>query len=343
MVTTYNIGTPGATNPEKEKFIASAASKAYQGPSVVDYLNLSGVPSDQASRVKMGEGYGISGIQGSNNAAGNTMLLNYLRNNRETGSAPLGSTGGTTPSGAVVDASGKLQSGPTNTLTDEDSAFSDYLKSLTSTPEDEAATSYLNNLTTQSKLDYEKALQSGETLGFATGEAGRVDRQNAILLEGAARNVEARGTLAGNRSTIAKARLDYETGKLTRAAEAKKASIKAPFELSPGQERYEYDPITGKPIKVASVPPTPKKDKKLTEGEKRKIMTDDVNEAVRQLGQIVKVKGFRGVSIDDYNEMRAYLQKEYGYEGVKELDSAMEVLGLSVDKKFAEKDAALKK
>lgn len=70
---------------------------------------------------------------------------------------------------------------------------------------------------------------------------------------------------------------------------------------------------------------------KQTEAEKKAVMVADVNEAVRQLGQIVKAKQFKGVSPDDYNTMRAYLQQTYGYEGVKELDTALSILGLSVD------------
>lgn len=70
---------------------------------------------------------------------------------------------------------------------------------------------------------------------------------------------------------------------------------------------------------------------KQTEAEKKSIMVSDVNEAVRQLGQIVKTKQWKGVNPDDYNTMRAYIQQTYGYEGVKELDAALSILGLNVD------------
>lgn len=70
---------------------------------------------------------------------------------------------------------------------------------------------------------------------------------------------------------------------------------------------------------------------KETEADRKKLLTTDVNAAVDQLGRIVKAKGFKGVSPDDYNTMRAYLQQQYGYEGVKELDNALSILGLSVD------------
>ncbi len=105
----------------------------------------------------------------------------------------------------------------------------------------------------------------------------------------------------------------------------------APFELSPGQARYTYNPATGEYEETAKLAPLPKEPTKLTESEKKQPMIDDVNSAVSQLGQIVKSKGFRGISPDDYNTMRAYLQSEYGYEGVAEFDKALATLGLTVD------------
>lgn len=80
-----------------------------------------------------------------------------------------------------------------------------------------------------------------------------------------------------------------------------------------------------------------------TEADKKAVLTADINAAVSQLGQIVKAKGFRGVNPDDYNTMRQYLQDQYGYEGVKELDSAMATLGLTVDTNWKAEDAKIKK
>jgi hypothetical protein len=152
--------------------------------------------------------------------------------------------------------------GAPDTKTAADTAYESYLKSLESSPEETDATKYLNTLTTQGRLDYEKALQTGETLGFATGEAGNVARTNAILRDSAANNVLALERLRENRGTMSKARYDYEKSKLDKIdkdlAAQKKAEEKSFFELSPGQTRNEYDPVTGKSRQIASLPATPK-------------------------------------------------------------------------------------
>lgn len=241
----------------------------------------------------------------------------------------------TTPSGAVVNADGSLKTppagvdpnSPVQTPSPADDAFSSYLKSLQQPDEVTAATKYVNNLITQGKQDQEKALETGETLGFATGEAARVGRQNSIALEAAGRGLDALVASNASKKEIAKARYDYEKAKL----DAAKADKKTGFELSPGQKRYEYDPKTGAYKEVASVAPAPKAADKVTEGEKKAVMVGEVNDAANQLRQIVKAKGFEGISVDDYNEMRTYLSETYGYESLLELDKAIAAMGLIVD------------
>ena len=251
----YDTGIAGATNPEKAKFIANTAQQGYKGPSIVDYLNLGGKPSDQASRIAMGKEYGVTGIEGANNAPGNTALLSALRGGTGT-TPPSTGTSYTTPSGATVDANGNLLSGgttPTPAKSDADIAFDTYIQSLQATPEQTAANKRYNDLVTQNKLDYEKALNSGETLGFAQGSAGNFARTAAIMEDAAARGVDTQTGLATTRSTLGKARYDYEQAKLNKEAEANK-----PFELSPGQERYTYNPKTGKYEKTGGIASTPK-------------------------------------------------------------------------------------
>ena len=164
----------------------------------------------------------------------------------------------------------------TNTSTENpaDLAFSTYLKSLEQPAEVTEATKYVNNLITQGKLDQEKALGMGETLGFATGEAARVGRQNAITLDAAARGLDALIASNASKKEIAKARYDYEQARLKAETDKNK-----PFELSEGQSRYEYDPKTNSYVKVASVAKTyaPDSGEKLTVGEKKANAYTDLN------------------------------------------------------------------
>lgn len=126
-------------------------------------------------------------------------------------------------------------------------AFDKYLSSLEVSPEQKAASDYLNSLITQGKADNEKALGMGETLGFATGEAGRVGRQNSMAIDAAARNLEAQNGFASSKSAIAKARADFE------ATIYKNKQDDSTFDLSPGQVRYALNPKTGKYEQIASV------------------------------------------------------------------------------------------
>jgi len=310
------FSNPSATSPEKAKFIASASSQSYKGPSIVDYLAKSGQPTDLASRTALGAKYGISDI---GSASGNTALLNALR-------------GGTAPAENATNNVTDPNSTNTSNVPAPEDPFSAYLKSLEQSTEITEATKYVNNLITQGKQDQETALNRGETLGFATGEAARVGRQNALTLEAASRGLDALVASNASKKEIAKARYDYEKAKI----EAAKADKKTGFELSPGQKRYEFDPKTGAYKEVASVAPAPKDTSK---ADQKAQLSTDVNEAVDQLGKIVKAKGFRGVSPDDYNTMRAYLQDTYGVDGVIELDKAMKALGLVVDDDWAKLDA----
>lgn len=133
----------------------------------------------------------------------------------------------TTPSGAVVNASsGSTISGPPiqqrDTGTDRYSAaFDSYIQSLMPSEAENQASLYLRSLIDTSKREEEKALNMGETLGFARGEAERTNRNRALDIEAA---TGAYNALTGNRSAITeaqKARVDFEKSMLP---EAKKRS-----------------------------------------------------------------------------------------------------------------------
>lgn len=126
------------------------------------------------------------------------------------------------------------------------SAFNQYIESLKPSNEETQARKYLSDLTLQSKRDQEEALNRGETLGFAAGEAQRANRNNAFSIEAAAGAVDA---LTGSRTAMTeaqKARLAFEKDLMTSDREDARyqSEQNKPFELGEGQSRYEYDPTT---------------------------------------------------------------------------------------------------
>ena len=153
----------------------------------------------------------------------------------------------TTPSGAVVNSGtgGLVTAPPVDQNLRTNDAFDAYLKTLMPSDEENSANTFLKSLMLQQQKDQETALGRGETLGFATGEAARVNKNNAFQIDAAANAVDA---LSGRRSamgTVAKARFDYEQS-------LKKDEKSDGVTLSPGQKRYEYDKATKTYKEVAS-------------------------------------------------------------------------------------------
>lgn len=119
-------------------------------------------------------------------------------------------------------------------------AFSSYIESLKPSNEETQARKYLSDLTLQSKRDQEEALSRGETLGFASGEAQRVNRNNSFQIEGAANALDA---FTGSRTAMTeaqKARLDFERGLLGDAQKAEE------LEYRRGQDKFTNDLATKK-------------------------------------------------------------------------------------------------
>lgn len=123
-------------------------------------------------------------------------------------------TGNTqTPSGATVNAgTGALVAPPAaDPNANYRSAFDSYLQSLQPSTAETEGSKYLADLTLQSKKDYEDALnRPGETMGFATGEAARVNRNNAFGIEAASNSLNALTGARTAQTGATKARLDFE-------------------------------------------------------------------------------------------------------------------------------------
>lgn len=105
-----------------------------------------------------------------------------------------------------------------------DVAMNTYLKSLTNA----------NDLSLQATKDQEEALSRGETSGFATGEAARVNRNNSFAIDAA------NNTANANLGAV-------------NALEKRLPATPQPFNLSPGETRFD-----AKGNQIASVDATPK-------------------------------------------------------------------------------------
>lgn len=131
---------------------------------------------------------------------------------------PLSATGNfTTPSGAVVNGgSGAMVTPPpVDPKASYRSAYDSYIASLVPSDSETTASKYLNELVLQSKKDYEAALdRPGQTLGFATGEAARVNKNNSFAIDAATNSLNALTGARTATSTADKARVDFEKSML---------------------------------------------------------------------------------------------------------------------------------
>lgn len=144
----------------------------------------------------------------------------------------------TTPSGATVDKSGALLTQPKRDPMDNyRSAFESYLSSLQPSSAETEASKYLADLSLQSRKDYEKALESGETLGFATGEAARVNRNNSFGIEAAANTLNALTSSREAMTEAQKARLGFEENALERTDKLSAAELDRGFK----EKQFEED------------------------------------------------------------------------------------------------------
>jgi len=89
-------------------------------------------------------------------------------------------------------------------------AFDTYLSSLTPGEDITRAKKSLNDFDIQSLKDQEEALGRGETIGFASGEAERVNKNNTFERMGRASTLDALTGAYSARTEGAKARLDFE-------------------------------------------------------------------------------------------------------------------------------------
>lgn len=302
-----------ATNPEKQKFIESQSSKNYTGPSVVDYLNMSGYDSSQGSRASLAKDYGVTGydFSGGKNAELMAKLLGGTTDPSTTTTQDPTTTGTQTPTKPVAD----------------DPNFQAYLDSLTETDSEKSAREYVSRLLSDSKKAYEDALGRGETMGYAQGEAARVKRNNDLTIDSASSAYDVIKSGEEKRRNVAKLKYDYYKEKAKTEAENNK-----PFELSEGQRRYVYDPVTKGYKEIANVPKTYKP----TSGGVRPPTTtqqrnSDVSTVVETLAKVKAAKNQYGVDPTAYQYYVDQLLEQYGSAGVAELKKQLSAKGLKID------------
>tara|TARA_Y100000310_G_C20586820_1_gene765856 strand:+ start:29 stop:1117 length:1089 start_codon:yes stop_codon:yes gene_type:complete len=235
---------PAATNPEKNAYIANKAKPT----NLYEYYTGQGqnLPSVDIRRDTYGLGADYTGTGPQNEALLSRIMADNTGSSIDAGGqeGPPGSY--TTPSGVQVDGAGNVIGGVPK-KTDADLAYDSYLASLAPSADLTSARKGLREHDTQAALDYEKALESGSTLGFARGEAGLTQRQNAIMRAGQAATVQAYADLDANRQNISKSRYEYEKAKIDAEAEKNKT-----FTLGENQTEWQYNPETKKHEQIAA-------------------------------------------------------------------------------------------
>lgn len=194
-------------------------------------------------------------VTAGGNSSATTPKQSYVNSQVELQGSMAPSTEATTPSGAVVNTSnGSLVSAPASMSgagglqNDYTKAFQTYLSSLQPSEAETQAEKDLSALTLQSKQDQDYALnRPGQTLGFSSGEAARVGRNNAYGIEALSNKVNALTGSRNARTTATKAQLDFEKGLYDDYNTANKP--KDFQELSPGATLY--DPNTKKALYTA--------------------------------------------------------------------------------------------
>ena len=242
---TTNNGINGATSPAKAQFVQNKAGQAYKGPSIVDYLKLSGSGNDRGSLDSLASQYGIQNYQ-SGTAESNTALLAALRggNPLASGNPPTGGNLGDTPTPPAP--------APAPAPSAVDTAFASYINSLTNnTGVTDAKTKYndfianrdqgVNNLEGQGR---------GIPLSLVRGQQSKLLNQSGIEANRLQGDINIAQDSYKNLNEAQKARYDFEQGKVDATSKANPT-----FELSPGQERYTFDKATGKYAKTASTSP----------------------------------------------------------------------------------------
>jgi hypothetical protein len=255
-----------ATNPNKKKFVESLAAKSYTGPSVVDYLSKSGYDSSLASRNQLASEYGVKDyIPGS--AQSNTALMAALRG---------GNNNVTNPSGTNVPGASDTTTSVSGGTTAPSNPYKQYLQSLFGGDSYKSAfekygtdSERLAGIQSEGEAKelearrlYEETLNRPGGLLSGAQQAAAVQSRlsNQELADLALRESAAARTAGASQNylqTLLSAGKDLSDLTMEEQKLLQKETP-APFTISPGQGRYEYDETTGEYRQAAYLPPLPK-------------------------------------------------------------------------------------
>lgn len=322
-----NYGTPGATNP-KDLYVAGRTSVPSAG-GYQGYNITPGTDADIASQVQ----------------AINAMMKGPTASSPTTTSTASAGA----PTSVTTTTAGK---GSTDINSAYDKAMSKYLEALTASNE-------IDSQAEKAALESRHAIEDiydksgGLKSGASESAAYFTRRANANLADlGVAQDAATRATTASFE------RAKYEKDQLGKAPED--------FNLSPGQERYSYDPATGGYTKIASVasnePTGPASVQEYeyakrngyigsftqyqnedanrkaraagsTATERAAAQRADINAAINDFRTQMRVRQWAGANPDAYQRYKEYLMQEYGLSAVNELENAMQSFGIVVDTK----------
>lgn len=255
-----------ATNPNKKKFVESLAAKSYTGPSVVDYLSKSGYDSSLASRNQLALEYGVKDyIPGS--AQSNTALMAALRG---------GNNNVTNPSGTNVPGASDTTTSVSGGTTTPSNPYKQYLQSLFGGDSYKSAfekygtdSERLAGIQSEGEAKelearrlYEETLNRPGGLLSGAQQAAAVQSRlsNQELADLALRESAAARTAGASQNylqTLLSAGKDLSDLTMEEQKLLQKETP-APFTISPGQGRYEYDETTGEYRQAAYLPPLPR-------------------------------------------------------------------------------------
>lgn len=246
---TYNTSSGAYTSPAPTLPISTPYNRDTAGPSYIPPgTPVSSAPATPAETFVQNR---VSG--GANNLYINPAgdgskrdISGNLTSSSDTGTGGGGGVGGGFGAGGGAPAMGPMG----GAVSAADKAFEDYLKSLTeksdSDKEDERLLAQMNS---DANLANERALNSGETMGFAGGEAQRVGRNNDLRIAGQAARVGVNNAARANMTAAQKARLDYEQGRAKNASDLEQATYdRGQDAIKNAQDaiRYAPDPMDTK-------------------------------------------------------------------------------------------------
>lgn len=186
--------SPSLSTPAAQQYIANQTSNSQPNQTVTAGANTPG----------------YNYVNGKLTMVGGNQIGSLPTNPAPTDSPITGNV--QTPSGATLNAStgATVTEAPTDPQASYRAAFDSYMATLNPSAAETAASKNLADLTLQAKKDQEEALNRGETQGFASGEAARVNHNNSFGIDAASNALDSFTANRTAQTGAQKARLDFE-------------------------------------------------------------------------------------------------------------------------------------